>query len=105
MADLSIVYTLVANSDDARELAYKLIEKSLVVCVNIVPQIESIYPWEGVVQSSPECMMIVKTRPHLRAKLHEHLEANHPYQVPAIIDLAVDGVNEPFAQWIKEHLP
>lgn len=104
MSELVVIYTLVENKEDARRLGYDLVDQGLAVCVNLFPEVESIYPWEGAVQSSGECALLIKTRTGLCDQLSSYLEEHHPYRIPAIIRLKVDDVNVSFAQWLRDHL-
>lgn len=41
---------------------------------------ESVYMWEGKVETSAEELLIIKTRQSLLANLSAHVKANHPYE-------------------------
>ena len=61
MTDKRIVLSTAGSADEARKLARHLVEHQLAACVNIVPQIESIYRWQGKVESSQEWLLLIKT--------------------------------------------
>ena len=52
MTDKRIVLSTAGSEDEARKIARHLVEQRLAACVNIVPRIESIYRWQGKVESS-----------------------------------------------------
>lgn len=81
-------------------MAQLLVGGRFAACVNIVDKVTSIYRWEGAVETEEEAMLVIKTTaaaiPRLRAKL---LDA-HPYDVPEILEITVDGGNPNYLMWL-----
>ncbi|CAH2059543.1 unnamed protein product [Thlaspi arvense] len=75
-----VVYVTVPNREAGKKLANSIVQEKLAACVNIVPGIESVYEWEGKVQSDSEELLIIKTRQSLLESLTEHVNANHEYE-------------------------
>ena len=50
MTDKIIVLTTASSEDEARKIGRTLVERLLAACVNVVPQVRSIYRWEGEVE-------------------------------------------------------
>ncbi|XP_066342612.1 protein CutA 1, chloroplastic-like isoform X5 [Miscanthus floridulus] len=75
-----VVYVTVPNREAGKKLAGSIISEKLAACANIVPGIESVYWWEGKVQSDAEELLIIKTRESLLDALTEHVKANHEYE-------------------------
>jgi periplasmic divalent cation tolerance protein len=61
MTDKILVLTTASSIDEARKIARALVEHLLAACVNIVPQVGSIYRWEGEVEEAEEWLLIIKT--------------------------------------------
>ena len=61
MTDKRIVLTTAGSLEEARKLAHALVERRLAACVNIVPQIESVYRWQGKVENATEWLLLIKT--------------------------------------------
>ncbi|KAG8073761.1 hypothetical protein GUJ93_ZPchr0006g41511 [Zizania palustris] len=98
-----VVYVTVPNREAGRKLSQSIISEKLAACVNIVPGIESVYWWEGKVQSDAEELLIIKTRESLLDALTEHVRANHEYDVPEVIALPITGGNTKYLEWIKNN--
>ncbi|KAL0909055.1 hypothetical protein M5K25_023577 [Dendrobium thyrsiflorum] len=66
-----------------------------------VPGLQSVYWWDGKVQTDSEELLIIKTRESLLNSLTEHVKANHEYEVPEVIALPINGGNDKYLEWIK----
>ncbi|KAL6641146.1 hypothetical protein ACP70R_019327 [Stipagrostis hirtigluma subsp. patula] len=96
-----VVYVTVPNREAGKKLAGSIISEKLAACVNIVPGVESVYWWDGKVQSDAEELLIIKTRESLLDALTEHVKANHEYDVPEVIALPIKGGNQKYLEWLK----
>ncbi|CAN6285415.1 unnamed protein product [Urochloa humidicola] len=96
-----VLKELCLPSTEGKKLSESIISEKLAACVNIVPGIESVYWWEGKVQSDAEELLIIKTRESLLDALTEHVKANHEYDVPEVIALPITGGNSKYLEWIK----
>jgi periplasmic divalent cation tolerance protein len=88
----------------ARRLGRLLVDERLAACVNLVPEMRSIYRWQGEVREEGEIMMVIKTVQDHVAKLTEVLLQAHPYDLPEVIALNVRGGSEDYMQWIVEEV-
>jgi len=97
-----LVYCTVANKDEAKQIARRLIKKRLAACCNILSTIDSIYCWKGEVEESEESLMLLKTT----LKKYEHLEKEikmiHSYAVPEIIATKLETGSSAYIDWILE---
>ncbi|EOA27976.1 hypothetical protein CARUB_v10024149mg [Capsella rubella] len=96
-----VVYVTVPNREAGKKLANSIVQEKLAACVNIVPGVESVYEWEGKVQSDSEELLIIKTRQSLLESLTEHVKANHEYDVPEVIALPITGGSDKYLEWLK----
>ncbi|KAG7573519.1 Divalent ion tolerance protein CutA [Arabidopsis suecica] len=96
-----VVYVTVPNREAGKKLANSIVQEKLAACVNIVPGIESVYEWEGKVQSDSEELLIIKTRQSLLESLTEHVNANHEYDVPEVIAMPITGGSDKYLEWLK----
>lgn len=96
-----VVYVTVPNKEAGKKLAASIINERLAACVNIVPGVESVYWWDGKVQTDSELLLIIKTRESLLSALTQHVKSNHEYDVPEVISLPITGGNDKYLEWIK----
>ena len=84
----------------AEQLARRLINEQLAACVNIVPNLLSIYSWQGKVESAEECLLLIKAPMSQYDLIENTLHEQHPYEVPEIIALPVQQGLPEYLQWI-----
>jgi len=102
MTDKRVVVTTCGSLEEARHIARAVIERRLAACVNIVPQVESIFRWKGEVETSNESLLVIKTTAGVFEKLRAALKELHSYEVPECIELTVTDGSESYLDWIGE---
>src|SRR5579863_4097872 len=104
MTDKRIVLTAASSEDEARKIARHLVEHQLAACVNIVPQIESIYRWQGKVESSQEWLLLIKTTAERFPAVLDAVRELHSYDLPECIALNIEDGSSEYLQWIEDSL-
>jgi periplasmic divalent cation tolerance protein len=102
MTDKILVLTTAGSKDEARKIGRALVERLLAACVNIVPQIGSIYRWEGKVEEAEEWLLIVKTTRAAFDRVREAILELHSYEVPECISVAIDEGSVGYLNWIGQ---
>jgi periplasmic divalent cation tolerance protein len=102
MTDKKLVLSTCGSIDEARKLARALGEKQLAACVNIVPQIESVYYWKGKVETSTEFLLLIKTTAGAFDELRDVLTELHSYDLPECIEIAIEDGSAAYLAWIGE---
>jgi periplasmic divalent cation tolerance protein len=100
--DAILVYMTAGSDDEARRIGRALVEEKLAACVNILPGMESIYRWEGRVESAAETVIIAKTREPLFDKLAERVRGLHSYSCPCVIAWPLTHGAPAYLDWIRE---
>ena len=90
MTDKRIVLSTAGSEDEARKIARHLIEHQFAACVNIVPQVESIYRWQGKVESSREWLLLIKTTAARFPEVRDAIRELHSYELPECISVSVE---------------
>jgi len=86
--------------EGAEGFAKRLVEERLAACVSM-HRVESVYRWEGQLESSPEMQLVPKTQQDKLEPLEAFLEREHPYQVPECVVLATQHVEAEYAAWLR----
>jgi periplasmic divalent cation tolerance protein len=102
MTDKKLVLTTVGSQEEARKIARALVECRLAACVNIVPQIESIYRWKGKVEQAQEWLLMVKTTGAAFDRVRDAIKEVHSYEVPECICISIDNGSRDYLQWIAD---
>ena len=98
---LVIVNTTVATKAEAHKLADAILESRLAACVQFTP-IHSVYRWKGKLESTPEYLLLAKTRAAHTADLMAFIKRHHPYEVPEILAAPVTAAYGKYREWIEE---
>ena len=99
-----IVLTTTATPEEAEQLARTLIEERLAACVTFLPGAQSIYRWQGEVETSGETLVLIKTGTEQLAALELRLHALHSYQTPEFLVLRVEAGSPGYLDWLMASL-
>jgi periplasmic divalent cation tolerance protein len=102
MTDKTIVLTSAGSQEQARAIAHALVERHLAACVNIVSPVESVYRWQGKVETAAEWLLLIKTTGEAFAGVRDALRELHSYEVPECILLSIDDGSPDYLTWIAE---
>jgi periplasmic divalent cation tolerance protein len=101
VTDYLVVFITTGNSAEAEKIADILVNSRKAACVNILPQVDSRFWWQGKIDSADEALLIVKTKASLLDELVSLVKENHSYEVPEIIALPIMGGNRDYLKWIN----
>ena len=102
MTDKRIVLSTAGSEDEARKIARHLVENRLAACVNIVRQIESIYRWQGKVESSQEWLLLIKTTADRFPAVRDAIWESHSYELPECIAISIEDGSAAYLEWIGQ---
>jgi periplasmic divalent cation tolerance protein len=102
MAQLDAVIVLVTwpAGEDAGPVANTLVEERLAACVNLLPEMDSVYRWKNTVERERERQMVIKTTASRVNALMARIKQLHPYEVPEMLVLPVVGGSEAYLEWL-----
>jgi periplasmic divalent cation tolerance protein len=96
------VITTVASAEEARRIAAALVEERLAACVQIVGPIESIYRWQGKVETATEWQCWIKTRRQHYDRVEAAVRRLHSYQLPEILAMPIIAGSEAYLKWLSD---
>ena len=98
--DRIIVLITAGSEEEAHRIAESLVKGKKAACVNIVPRVDSLFRWEGKLDSARESLLLVKTKASLFSEIVELVKRMHSYEVPEIIALPIIAGSEDYLKWL-----
>ena len=95
-----VVLMTAADAAEATRIAELLVNKRLAACVQILPEIESVYRWNGEVQRETELLLLAKTTAARFDDLERAVREIHSYDTPEIVAVPMAHVSEPYRVWL-----
>ena len=86
--------------EKARQIGTHIIKKQLATCVNLIPEMESIYSWKGKIESEKEVLCFFKTTNRNYSGLEAEILNLHPYETPEILLLDIEGGSKDYLDWV-----
>ncbi len=102
MTNKRIVLTTTGSEAEAQKIARHLVESRMAACVNIIPQITSVYRWQGKVEEACEWLLLIKTTADGFEKIREAIAELHSYELPECVCLTVEDGSAKYLQWIAD---
>ncbi len=102
MTNARIVLSTAGSREEAHKIGKELVARRLAACVNIVPQVNSIYRWEGKVEQAEELLLIIKTTAERFAAVRDAIRELHSYELPECVCLGLEDGSEGYLGWIEE---
>ncbi len=99
-----VVMITTATEEEAYHIAMLLVNQRKAACVNIVPRVDSLFRWQGKLNSVQESLLIVKSKASLLPEIIEVVKRAHSYEVPEIIALPIISGNEDYLRWMDSEV-
>ena len=100
--DAIVVFMTAANGEEATRLAEMLVGAHLAACVQILPEMESVYRWEGKIERQSEVLLIAKTTRGKFDDLEREVRALHSYDTPEIVAVPIVIGSAPYLEWLSK---
>ena len=97
-----VVVTSVGTEDQALDVAHALVRSRRAACVNIIPNVHSVYRWKGRICDDGEMLLIVKTRASHFESVRETIHRVNTYELPEVLGYRVDWASPGFSSWIDK---
>jgi len=99
-----VIFMTAKDLTEAQSIVQKLVEEKLIACGNIVPQVKSVFWWQGKVDESDETLVVMKTKKSFFKKVEKVIKSLHSYDVPEIIALPICAGSKDYLTWIDQSL-
>ena len=99
--DLIVVVSSVGTEEQALDIAHALIRNRQAACVNLIPNVHSIYRWKGRICDDGEFLLLVKTRAKEFQGVRNTIQKINTYELPEVLAYRVDESSSAFAEWIN----
>ncbi len=99
-----MVLSTCGSKEEAQRIAHELVQRRLAACVNLVGPIESVYRWQGEVESAAEWLLLIKTTGEASARVRDALRELHSYQLPECIEVPIEAGSAEYLNWIEENV-
>lgn len=94
------IFWTCANREEAKKIAHLLLEKRMIACASILPQVESIYRWKGKIEEATETKVIFKTEERHFDSIRKLIEKEGSYEVPEIVQVEIVQGNPSYLSWV-----
>jgi periplasmic divalent cation tolerance protein len=102
MTDKRIVLSTTGSEDEARKVTRELFERRLAACVNILPQVESIYRWQGKIETGREWLLLIKTTAERFGAVSDTIRELHSYELPECIAIEIEDGSPEYLRWLSD---
>jgi periplasmic divalent cation tolerance protein len=99
-SDAVVVLVTVPTVEVATRIAEALVGEGLAACVNVLPEVTSIYRWKGAVERERELLCVIKSRAARFEALRARVVSLHPYELPEVIALPIAFGHAPYLEWL-----
>lgn len=102
--DFFIFLVTVPSMELGKKIGRILVEAKLAACVNIIPNIYSIYSWKGKIEEDNEQLLLIKTTDQKSDKLIAKVKELHSYETPECIGIKIEKGSQQYLDWIKDNV-
>ncbi len=99
-----IFLVTVPSMELGKKIGRVLVEAKLAACVNIIPNIYSIYSWKGKIEEDNEQLLLIKTTDQKSEKLIAKVKELHSYETPECIGIKIEKGSQQYLDWIKDNV-
>lgn len=96
------LYVTCKDLEEARKIGKAVVAERLAACANILPDMTSIYRWEGEIVEDQEVVLLLKTQEARVDALSDRVKALHSYDIPCIVRWEIVGGNAAYLDWISQ---
>lgn len=95
-----LAYVTCPDAAVAEHIATELVDQHAAACVNIIPGLQSVYRWQGHIETAQEHLLMIKTRPSRLDAIQACLQQLHPDDVPELIAVDIRDGAPAYLDWV-----
>ena len=95
-----LLLSTTSSRKNAEKIAHVLIQEKLAACVNIIPNVGSIYRWRGTIDQARELLLVIKTDSRSLKEVEKAIRKYHPYKIPEVIGWPITWGYQPYLKWL-----
>ena len=99
-----LIYSATDTREEARTIGNQLVKSKLAACVNIIPNVESIYNWQNELHQDSEFLLMIKTDAKFKNDIQNMFEKTHSYDLPELIMIPIQDGSVEYLKWMQENL-
>ena len=99
-----MIMVTTGGRNDAERLGEGLVVEHLAGCCTVIPMVHSFYYWEGQLKREHESLLLIKTVESRAQAVEDYVRANHSYEVPEILQVAIESGSAAYLQWLADQV-
>ncbi|HZZ41133.1 MAG TPA: divalent-cation tolerance protein CutA [Acidobacteriaceae bacterium] len=99
-SDIRVILSTAGSPEEGERIARALVEQRVAACVNIIPNLTSVYRWEGRIESASEVLLLIKTSAGLVERAESVLRSTHSYEIPEVLVLNPVSGHADYVDWL-----
>jgi len=99
-----LIYSTTDSREEARTIGNELVKNKIAACVNIIPNVESIYNWQNELHQDSEFLLIIKTDAKFKNDIQNMFEKIHSYDLPELIMINIQDSSAHYLRWMQENI-
>jgi periplasmic divalent cation tolerance protein len=100
--EVLVVSCTFPDRETAQRISRVAVENRLAACATLLSDAESIYRWNGRIETARETAVTFKTTQDRLAGLQAFLLEEHPYEVPEVVAWQVSGGAPAYLAWVEQ---
>jgi periplasmic divalent cation tolerance protein len=99
-----LILVTAGGRNDAERLGEGLVEGRMAACCTVIPTVHSFYYEEGQLKREHESLLLIKTVESRAKAVQDYVRANHSYEVPEILQIAIESGLPAYLQWLADQV-
>ena len=95
-----LLLSTVGSYKEAKKIAHALVRNRLAACVNIIPEVNSVFRWQGTVDQARESLLVIKTELRSLKQVERAIREHHSYEVPEMVAWPIKWGHQPYLKWL-----